>query len=450
MLLFPRLPSMVRWMGFLAKKGGILAPSDSSIKVPLSVRELSEHSPSLMETTVPRAAKSSLNAIFRISDLCKVISVGAPPVSLKPKSNKPKDPAFSEEAAILLKLLDSISSLKLAYVQLQQAHIPYDPNKINSSDKLITSQLESLSKLENLYKEKLIDKPKSQTSVSLKIKEHEKLLVVLQSIVQDKESEIERLRLAIHKLERENSELNENVKKNPSCGRRLNVVNRELTPNLFAEVVSFASRSLHDFTKPLISLMQVSGWDLDSAVRCMYTGTVFHERSHKKYAFEAYLSRVMLSGVQEEFISIHHFDLVMGILDPFEVLISNPNSDFSIFCREKYLDAIPKEMEDSFFGNLDHRAFLMSGGHPRTPFYKAFVKMAKWVWALKVMSLTFIPKAEIFYVREMDWFNNDFMESVVAELTPKREQMSKVGFTVMPGFKIGENVIRCRVYLSKS
>ncbi|XP_078181240.1 protein GRAVITROPIC IN THE LIGHT 1-like [Carex rostrata] len=403
-----------------------------------------------METTAPRASKSSFNAIFRISDLCKVISVGAPPVSLKPKPNNPKDPAFSEEEAILLKLLDSISSLKLAYVQLQQAHIPYDPKKIKNSDKLITSQLESLSKLENLYNEKLTDKPKSETSVSLKIKEHEKLLVVLQSIVHDKESENERLRLEIHKLERENSELNENIEKNPSCKRRLNLVNRELTPNLFAEAVSFASRSLHDFTKPLISLMRVSGWDLDSAVRCMYTETVFHERSHKKFAFDSYLSRVMLSGAHEKFISMDHFDRVMGILDPFEVLITDPNSEFSMFCREKYLDAIPKEMEDSFFGNLDHRAFLMSGGHPRTPFYEVFVKMARWVWALKVMSLTFIPKAEIFYVREMDQFNNDFMESVVDELTPKRGQTSKVGFTVMPGFKIGENVIRCRVYLSKS
>lgn len=404
-----------------------------------------------METTVPRAAKSSLNVIFRISDLCKVTSVAALPVSLNPKLNNLKNPTFSEEEeAILLKLLDSISSLKLAYVQLQQAHIPYDPNEIKNSDKLITSQLESLSKLESLYNEKLINKPKIRTSASLKIKEIEKLLVVLQSIVQDKESEIERLSLEIHKLGIGNSELTEKVEKQPSCERRLNLVNRELTPNLFAEVVGFASRSLHDFTKPLISLMRVSGWNLDLAVECMYRKTVFHERSHKKYTFDAYLSRVMLSDVQEGFFSMHHFDRVMGASDPFDVLITDPNSDFSIFCREKYLDAIPKEMEDSFFGNLDHRVFLISGGHPRTPFYECFVKMARWVWALKVMSLTFIPKAEMFFVREMDSFVNDFMESVVTEMTPKRGRMAKVGFTVMPGFKIGENVIRCRVYLSKS
>jgi flagellar biosynthesis chaperone FliJ len=403
-----------------------------------------------METTVPRAAKSSLNVISRISDLCKVTSVATTPVSLNPKPNKLKNPAFSEEETILLKLLDSFSSLKLAYVQLQQAHIPYDPNKIKSSDKLITSQLESLSELENLYNERLSDKPKSKTSVSLKIKEHEKLLVILQSIVQDRESETERLRLEIHKLRTENSELTEKAEKKPSCWRRLNLVNRELTPNLFAKVVNFASMSLHDFTKPLVSLMQISGWDLDSAVRCMHRETVFHERSHKKYSFDAYLSRVMLSDVHEELFSMNYFDLVMGPVDPFDVLITYPNSDFSMFCREKYLDAIPKEMEDSFFGNLDHRAFLMNGCHPKTPFYEAFVRMARWVWALKVMSLTFIPKAEMFYVREMDWFENEFMESVVAELTPSRGQMAKVGFTVMPGFKIGENIVRCRVYLSKS
>ncbi|KAJ3703163.1 hypothetical protein LUZ61_006868 [Rhynchospora tenuis] len=407
-----------------------------------------------METTAPRAAKSSLNVIFRISDICKckLTSVVEPPVSRNPKPINPKEihPSFSEEEAVLLKLLDSISSLKLAYVQHQQAHIPYDLNKIRNSDKLITSQLESLSKLESLYNEKLINKPKSQTSVSLKIKEHEKLLVVLQSIVQDKDSEIEKMRLELCELERENSELKDKVVNNPSSARRLNLVNRELTPNLFAEVINFASRSLHDFTKPLISLMQVSGWDLDSAVRCIYRETVFHARSHKKYAFDAYLCRVMLSGVRGEFFLMDHFDHVMGSLDPFEALINDPHSDFSMFCREKYLDAIPKEMEDSFFGNLDHRVFLMSGGHPRTPFYEAFVKMARWVWALKMMSLTFIPKAEMFYVREMDWFEDDFMESVVAELTPNSGETAKVGFTVMPGFKIGEAVVRCRVYLSKS
>jgi hypothetical protein len=39
------------------------------------------------------------------------------------------------------------------------------------------------------------------------------------------------------------------------------------------------------------------------------------------------------------------------------------------------------------------------------------------------------------------------MESVPARLTAEEAKIG-VGFTVMPGFKIGCTIVRCRVYLS--
>ncbi|KAG1338131.1 putative protein GRAVITROPIC IN THE LIGHT 1 [Cocos nucifera] len=53
---------------------------------------------------------------------------------------------FLEEAMISM-LFATTSALKTAYVQLQQAHIPFKPKKIHAADKLIVSELESLSEL---------------------------------------------------------------------------------------------------------------------------------------------------------------------------------------------------------------------------------------------------------------------------------------------------------------
>jgi len=44
-------------------------------------------------------------------------------------------------------------------------------------------------------------------------------------------------------------------------------------------------------------------------------------------------------------------------------------------------------------------------------------------------------------------FQKKHMENVPAKLTTEEAKFS-VGFTVMPGFKIGCTVIRCKVYLS--
>ena len=37
----------------------------------------------------------------------------------------------------LLKLFDSVSALKLAYIQLQEAHVPYNPEKLLAADEVV-------------------------------------------------------------------------------------------------------------------------------------------------------------------------------------------------------------------------------------------------------------------------------------------------------------------------
>lgn len=152
-------------------------------------------------------------------------------------------------------------------------------------------------------------------------------------------------------------------------------------------------------------------------------------------------------GTKEEYFSMDSFDDIMSFRDPFDALVEAPNSAFGRFCREKYLVAVPCSMEVSFFGNKDHRAFIENGGHPRTQFYQAFARMAVNVWAMLTVARQLKPKAEMFFVKGGVQFQKKHMESVPAKLTPEEAKIS-VGFTILPGFKIGCSVIRCRVYLS--
>ena len=91
----------------------------------------------------------------------------------------------------------------------------------------------------------------------------------------------------------------------------------------------------------------------------------------------------------------------------------------------------------------------MSGGHPRTPFYQAFLKLAKSIWLLHRLALSFDPHVTLFQVREGTEFSEVYMESIVKNvIVGEGDQRAMVGFMVMPGFKIGGSVIQCQVYLS--
>ena len=52
------------------------------------------------------------------------------------------------------RIFGNISSLKAAYIQLQEAHTPYDPDKIQTADRLLIDELTRLS--ESIHTERKI------------------------------------------------------------------------------------------------------------------------------------------------------------------------------------------------------------------------------------------------------------------------------------------------------
>ncbi|KAG2601610.1 protein GRAVITROPIC IN THE LIGHT 1-like [Panicum virgatum] len=417
--------------------------------------------------------RTSSNLLLRITDICKVHSVGvAENVGGKPKADStggssedgahlkvhPHQVSDHEscsgsstaryEEAVVEKLLEAISCLKLAYVKVQQAHVPYDPEKIAAAGEHFASELEGTSGLKDLYvSANKWSNPMYQSHVSSRIHEHQKLAVDLQADICKKDSELVVLRAELEELERSNMELKEEVDRRAMHTENKIGIGKGELMDVFIELFEGSSKHIHDFTKLVVSWMKVSGWDLGISKFPIDKSVVYEKRSHKKYGVEAYFARAMLMGTKEEYFSMDSYDNVMSFKDPFDALMEAPNSAFGRFCREKYLVAVPRSMEDSFLGNLDHRAFVERGGHPRTQFYQTFAKMARHVWALLTVARYLKPRAEMFFVKTGVQFQKKHMESVPAKLTTEEAKFS-VGFTVMPGFKIGCTVIRCKVYLS--
>lgn len=380
--------------------------------------------------------------------------------------------------ALVSKIFSNISSLKSAYIELQAAHTPYDPDKIQAADKLVISELKNLSELKHFYRENnpkpaCISPQDSRLAAEIQeqqslLKTYEVMVKKFQSEIQNKDSEIHQLQQHIEDANQKRVKLEKNLKlrglstkESEGSGDENGFFPVDLTPDLFTQAVEAAYKAIHDFSKPLINMMKAAGWDLDSAANSIEPNVVYAKRAHKKYAFESHICQRMFTGFQQEDFSVksenlivnkesffHQF-LALREIDPLDVLGQNPDSNFGKFCRSKYLAVLHPKMETSFFGNLDQRNFVMGGGHPRTPFYQAFLKLAKLIWLLHRLAYSFEPNVKVFQVHKGSEFSEVYMESVIKNLIiDEDDQKPTVGLMVMPGFWIGGSVIQSRVYLS--
>lgn len=380
--------------------------------------------------------------------------------------------------ALISKIFTNISSLKSAYIELQAAHTPYDPDKIQAADKQVISELKNLSELKHFYRE---NNPKpacvspQDSRLAAEIQEQQSLLKTyevmvkkFQSEIQNKDTEIIQLQQQIEEANQKRIKLEKNLKlrglsakESEDSGLENGFFSVDLTPDLFTTTVEYAFKAIHDFSKPLINMMKAAGWDLDAAANSIEPNVVYAKRAHKKYAFESHICQRMFVGFQQESFgakldnltankeSFFHQFLALKEMDPLDVLGQSPDSTFGKFCRNKFLLVVHQKMEASFFGNLDQRNYVMGGGHPRTPFYQAFLKLAKSIWLLHRLAFSFDPAVKVFQVKRGSEFSEVYMESMVKNLVmDEGDQKPKVGLMVMPGFWIGGSVIQSRVYLT--
>ncbi|MCH91525.1 hypothetical protein A2U01_0012452, partial [Trifolium medium] len=208
-----------------------------------------------------------------------MLPAGAKETQLRESNSQKVHPQPMEEAmnqnpeaveTLVSKIFTNISSLKSAYIQLQSAHTPYDPDKIHTADKLVISELKNLSELKHFYREnnpKPVCVSPQDSRLAAEIQEQQSLLKTyevmvkkFQSEIQNKDSEIHQLEKQIEEASQKRAKLEKNLKlrglstKESEDGNGFFPI--DLTPDLFTSSVEAAAKAIHDFSKPLINMMK--------------------------------------------------------------------------------------------------------------------------------------------------------------------------------------------------
>ncbi|KAG8490110.1 hypothetical protein CXB51_015407 [Gossypium anomalum] len=391
--------------------------------------------------------------------------------------NPNPDPKFKHKAileALLAKIFASVTSIKAAYAELQMAQNPYNNDAIQAADEAIVEQLRALSELKRKFLKKELDLSPQVTLMLAEIQEQQSLMRTYEITIKKLESDVETkdsMIASFHKQFKDCVEINKSLEKKLNASGPLYVFDNlklsRLNVSHFIQVLHKALRSVRSFVKLMVKEMELANWDINEAAKAIEPKAIFIKESHRCFAFESFVCKTMLQsfnlfdyGVNKElnpkkpdpeqcFIEFKRLKLV----NPRSILALNPNSLLGKFIRAKYLDLVHAKMECSFFGNLNQRKIVTSGGFPDSGFFTAFAEMAKRFWMLHRLGLSMVEPVSVFEVKRNCRFSEVYMENVSEESLFSREINDgnvdiRVVFTVVPGFKIGKTVIQSQVYLS--
>ncbi|KAH1225080.1 Protein GRAVITROPIC IN THE LIGHT 1 [Glycine soja] len=370
--------------------------------------------------------------------------------------------------ALISSVFAAVSAFEASYFQLQSAHVPFVEEHVTSADKVLVSHLQRLSELKKFY---CNPEPRGfpfGSRLGAEVEENQSKLRTLGTVsnrlqweLEQKHDEVVALRAKLDEIHRGNVNLSKKL-----CARALNPSSDVLlTVKVFDSLLHDASRATHRFTKILIGLMRKAGWDLGLAANAVHPNVDYAKKGHNQYALLSYVCLGIFHGFdsmnfgmedgEELVVSNGHGSLDLEDRDgclkqllehvssnPMELLGIHPGCEFSRFCEHKYERLIHPSMESSIFVNLEEKEAVLNSWRSLSMFYEAFVGMASAVWTLHKLSYTFDPTVEIFQVERGVEFSMIYMEDVTKRLTWPNKGRAKVGFTVLPGFRIGRVVIQ--------
>ncbi|MCO5602226.1 hypothetical protein L7F22_056354 [Adiantum nelumboides] len=410
-------------------------------------------------------------------------------------------------------MFSTVSSLRSTFLQFQAAQSSSDVGKLEAAEKSMAAHIRRLNELKHSYLERDAivsgqsaehgspetdpspissfeeyrqqQQPQSRQQQQQQIrppkdvllKSYEGIIHNFHIEVRKKNAEVESLKdmlaestLQKEKVEKKMKRLEQRLAKEAASINGLPSTSDANVPlpQLLESSVQEAAELSRSFTKLLISLMKAAQWDLDAACDSIEVGVNYARRSHRKYAFESYVCQQMWNGFENDDFYIfgslssiidpekHRREcydeyLDMRGLDPLELISVNPDCLFGKFCHKKFLQLVHPKMETSFFGNFEHRNQITEGRHPNSQFYQSFLRLAKTVWLVHRLAFAFSPTASIFQVRRGARFSPSCMESVVLGMELDENHLpAKVGFSVMPGFRVNTVVIKSQVYLEST
>ncbi|CAL9059294.1 protein GRAVITROPIC IN THE LIGHT 1-like [Musa acuminata AAA Group] len=389
--------------------------------------------------------------------------------------------------SLLANLFASISAVEAAYVQLQMAQSPYDPDSIQSCDLAIVSELKRVSELKQSYLRNHSIIPYTDAdgmmgpgpALAARIAEQHNLIKTSQITTSKLQAHLELRDFEISSLQAELlacEKVNQALESKLHPGRSLCVLDglplSDLSPIHFLAVLRWTFNSIRSFVKFMVKEMESAGWDLDAAAGAIQPDLLRRKKpGHRTFAFQSYVCQGMFSD-------FHHRSYNVAALkdrsawgrrrwfDEFTELSRvgsnqklSQRSAIAKFATAKYQALVHPKMESSFFGSRDReRSPAGSTGRdfPDSAFFSGFAEMARRVYLLHCLFFSFDDRF-IFQVRRGSRFSQVYMENVVedededddddaaAELTPPT-----VGFTVVPGFRVGRTLIQSKVYPSST
>ncbi|KAK8957074.1 hypothetical protein KSP39_PZI000739 [Platanthera zijinensis] len=394
---------------------------------------------------------------------------------------KPDPPPRPNPDALISSLFTGISSFRAAYLHLQAAHSPFDQHAICSADRSAVSHLRRLSDLKRAYSngsQSQNPNPCLPLSAHLdaEVQENQSLLRTFETVVNRMQSDIDQ-------KDAESAELKQRLRESEATNRLLErrlelasespeeKIESKLTVGVFNSILKESCRAVHRFTRALIDLMHKSKWDLELAAASIYPNIRYAKSGDCRYAILSYICLAMFESFNSDSFGCRENEtcsnsnaidarrrnyltqfIEESTKDPLEVMSARPNSDFATFCRIKYKIVINSWVESYLLKNSnDSAASVLGNFNPSNPLYVMFVNMASSMWLLHKLAWAYDPVVEIFQAGRGSNFSMIFMETVCRKPVDKtaghRNSHSKVGFTVVPGFRVGKTVIQCWVYL---
>ncbi|KAI7726606.1 hypothetical protein M8C21_025180 [Ambrosia artemisiifolia] len=397
----------------------------------------------------------------------------------------------TEMETIITEVFETVSFMKKAYVSLQQAHCPWDADKMRVADVAVVGELKKLGVLRERFRRRVVRGGGrvvvgGGVTVREVVAPYEAAMEEMKREVKNKEVEIENLKEKLNKVNivggngngggrKSRSYSHHQSRKKANSSSQLQVSPSPM-PEHFESCISSVKEGSKSFTSLLLSLMKSAHWDIAATVRSIEASTATTTATstsadsivgpnHAKYALESYVNRKIFQGFDHEtfymdgslssLLNPNQFRTEcftqyrdMKAMDPIELLGILPTCPFGKFCSKKYISIVHPKMEESLFGDLEQRRQVLAGNHPRTRFYGEFLVLAKAVWLLHLLAFSFDPPPSSFEGSRGAEFNPRYMESVVRFPGGRVAAGHVVGFPVSPGFKLGDgSVVKARVYV---
>ncbi|KAL8146058.1 hypothetical protein AgCh_003983 [Apium graveolens] len=391
---------------------------------------------------------------------------------------------FGDAEVLIAEVFEAFSALKKAYVSLQEAHCPWDPDRMRVCDAAVVAELRRIGVLRERFRRKSGggERGRGRRLVGASLREvvapYEAAVEELKREVKVKQVEVDNLKDKLKNAVvvsggKKAGRTYHQSKRRVGCSTQT-PVSLSPAPEIFEATMSMVREASKSFTALLLSLMKSAHWDIAAAVRSIEAAAGATTNAtmdsivgpnHAKYAMESYVNRKFFQGFDHETFymdgslsSLLHPDQFrrdcftqyrdMKAMDPIELLGILPTCDFGKFCCKKYLSIIHPKMEESLFGDLEQRCQVLAGNHPRSRFYGDFLGLAKAIWLLHLLAFSLEPPPSYFEGSKGADFHSQYMESVVRFPGGRVVGGQIVGFPVSPGFKLASgSVIKARVYL---